>query len=294
MKKSILIQLLTVLLFSKTFAQAPDTDVFLVSMTRDSGAFSFGTPENITNRKGYDNQPRFDNFVDLLYYVSQPDSTQTDIYLYNILTKKNYQFTHTPQSEYSPTPLRNKKNVACVRVDDDGSQHLYTYSNSGNFPINLTPKNDSVGYYCWVDKSNYAMFILGKKITLQLFNTDSNTFDTIAVNVGRCIQKAYGNGNISYTEKTSDSTWTIMQYNIQTKEKTVICKSLIGSEDYAWTADRKILSGKDGKLFVYDTVKKGEWKQIADFSKTVGKFYRIAVSPKDTYIALVAYNGLKP
>ena len=294
MKRKIIIQLLTVLFVSKAFAQAPDTDVFLISMNKDSGTFSFGVPENITDRKGYDNQPRFDSFVDLLYYVSQPDSTQTDIYLYNILTRKNYQLTHTPQSEYSPTPLRNKKNIACVRVDTDGSQHLYTYVNSGNFPVNLTPKNDSVGYYCWVDKSNYALFILGKKITLQLFNIDSNTFDTIAVNVGRCIQKAYGNGNISYTEKLTDSTWTIMQYNILSKEKSVICKSLTGSEDYAWTADRQILSGKDGKLYMFDTTKDEGWKLIADFSKSVGNFYRVAIHPKSKYLAVVAYKGKKP
>jgi len=294
MKNKIYKSLLLIFCATQVVAQVPDTDIFLVSMKQDSGAYTFGVPENITNRKGYDNQPRFDGFVDLLYYVSQPDSTQTEIYLYNMQTKKKYQLTHTPQSEYSPTPLRNKKFVACVRVDDDGSQHLYTYARTGNFPVNLTPKNDSVGYYTWIDNSHYALFVLGKKVTLQLFNVDSNTFDTIAVNVGRCIQNAPQFGNITYTEKTSDSTWTIVQYDIYTKSKKVICKSLVGSEDYAWTADKKILSGKDGKLYEYDPEKKEGWNMIADFSKTVGNFYRIAINPKDTYIALVGYSGVKP
>ncbi|MEO8150719.1 MAG: hypothetical protein ABI723_24010 [Bacteroidia bacterium] len=276
-------------------AQIPDTDIFLVSMQNDSGKFTFGTPENITNRKGYDNQPRFDNTVDLLYYVSQPDSTQTEIYLYNILTKKSFQLTHTPQSEYSPTPLRDNKHVACVRVDADSSQHLYIYTRSGNFPVNLTPKNDSVGYFCHIDKSTYALWVLGKKITLQIFNVDSNKIDTIAINPGRCLQNIPGKfATISYTQKTSDSTWTIMQFESFSKKKTEICKSLIGSEDYAWTPDLKILSGKDGKLFMYDTKTNEGWKQVADFSKSIGNFYRIAIAAKGKYIALVGYKGKKP
>lgn len=275
-------------------AQIPDTEIFLISMENDSGTFTFGKPENITNRPGYDNQPHFDINTDMLYYVSRPDTTQTEVYIYNPQAKRGFQLTRTPESEFSPTPVRGDKYVACVRVDKDSSQHLYTFTRSGNFPKNLTPKNDSVGYFCWVDSNHYALFVLGKIKTLQLYNTTTGKSDTLAKNPGRCIQNIPGTVAISYTKKTSDSTWVITKYEPFNNKHTEICKSLTGSEDYAWTPDKKILSGKNGKLYMFDTVKNSGWKEIADWTKSVGDFYRIAVNRKGTLMAVVAYKGKKP
>lgn len=275
-------------------AQLPDTDIYLMSMKNEIGTISFGEPENITHRVGYDNQPCFDLARDMMYYTAYVDSLQSDIYVYNIPAKKSFQLTHTKESEYSPTPLRGDKYVACVRVDKDSTQHLYTYVKSGNFPANITPHIDSVGYFCWVDSIRYALFILGEKYTLQIYNTRTGSHDTIATDIGRCIQNIPSSIAISYTQKTSDTTWTIMRYENFSKTKSVICKSLIGSEDYAWTPDQKIISGKDGKLFMYDTKSNEGWKQIADFSKSIGSFYRIAVNKKGDWIAVVGFKGKKP
>ncbi len=46
---------------------------------------------------------------------------------------------------------------------------------------------------------------------------------------------------------------------------------------------------------MYDTqADKKEWKELADFSKTVGNFYRIAIHPKTGRVAMVSYTGKKP
>lgn len=275
-------------------AQMPDTDIYLMTMKNSGIELSFGEPENITHRDGYDNQPHFDMNRNMMYYVANVDSIQTDIYIYNIPAKKTFRFTHTPESEYSPSTIRGDKFIACIRVNNDSAQYLYNYVKTGNFPTNITPYLDSVGYYCWVDSIRYALYILGEKSTLQIYSARTGSHDTVATDIGRCIQNIPSSIAISYTQKTSDSTWTIMRYENLTKSNSEICKSLVGSEDYAWTPDLKILSGKNGKLFMYDTKTNEGWKQIADFSKSIGNFYRIAVSKKGDYIAVVGFKGKKP
>lgn len=68
-----------------------------------------------------------------------------------------------------------------------------------------------------------------------------------------------------------------------------------GVEDFAITRDGKLMCGKEGKLYMLNPYQ-GEkiWKQVADFSKTAGNFYRISVSPRNDKIAIVGYAGKKP
>lgn len=295
--QSIVVLLLIFSVTNPSSAQLTKNDIYLLTMQNDSGKFKFGEPVKVNERSCYNNQPRFDNYVDLLYYTSQPDSTQTEIYLYNIGAKRNFQATRTPESEYSPFPLKDNKYIGCVRVDADSSQYLYTYARNGNFPKKLITDVDSVGYFCAVDKSNFVLFVLGKKNRLILYNLDSaKVLDTIAVDPGRCIQNIPAHlTQFSYTQKTSDSTFTIMMYDCATKQSSEICKSLVNSQDYAWTNDQKIFSGKNGKLYMFDTkAKQNGWQLIGDFSKSIGNFYRIAVSPKSKYIAVVTYKGKLP
>lgn len=70
------------------FAQLPDTDIFLVGIKQEKGKLVFGSPENITNRKGYDNQPCFSKDGKSVFFVSVIDSSQSDIYSVNTTTKK--------------------------------------------------------------------------------------------------------------------------------------------------------------------------------------------------------------
>ncbi len=68
-----------------------------------------------------------------------------------------------------------------------------------------------------------------------------------------------------------------------------ICKLKKGVEDYVWTRDGKLLIGFEGKLLMYDKAKpENGWTELVDFSKSVGKFYRIAISPQGNRLALVA------
>jgi hypothetical protein len=95
--------------------------------------------------------------------------------------------------------------------------------------------------------------------------------------------------------KTLDGRNTLMRFDFITQDRIPMMDLPAGVEDYCWGPDSKIYVGDKGKLWYYDTAEEtSEWKEAADFSKTVGTFYRLAISPLGNKIALVSYKGVRP
>jgi len=287
--------LITVCLFSvSAFAQAPvmpSTDIFLMSMSKKDGKYVFGKPLNITDREGYDNQPSFTANGKSILYTATKDNVQTDIFMYTIKDSTTTQVTKTSNSEYSPVMMAGGNRMTVVRVDDDKAQRLYYLTpNEEDEPTTVVHFLDSVAYYSWIDTGAVACAILnGDKMDLQIVEIPSLQFIKLMSNVGRCMMNIPGTDEFSFEQKTSDSTATVIRYNNKTNDMMPLCDLPVHAEDYAFTADGKLITGKDGKLLLYDSsVENAEWVELADFSKTIGKFNRIAVSPKGDKIALVA------
>ena len=98
-----------VLLPSLLLAQLPDTDIYLFDIKCTGKTIKIESQKNITNRKGYDNQPFFHPDKSLLYFVSIKEDNQSDIYVYDLNKKNIQQFTKTSISEYSPQLSPDKK-----------------------------------------------------------------------------------------------------------------------------------------------------------------------------------------
>lgn len=275
-------------------AQMPSTDIFVSEIkTGKDGMYEFSKPVNITNREGYDNQPLFFSGTKV-YYTSLTDSSGTDIYLYDPVKGSRIRITKTHESEYSPTLMVRNKSLSVVRVDADSAQRLYQITLEGKSPRLLLKEQDSIGYHCWMNDHTLALFILGEPPTLQIAELKSSETETIASAIGRCIARIPGTENISYVDKTAKNEWYIKAYFPETKKSAFLIKTLEGSEDYAWTPDKKLLMGKDGKLFLCDPYTGKDWKEIADFSLTVGSFYRVTLNENGSRIAMVSYQGKKP
>ena len=81
-------------------------------------------------------------------------------------------------------------------------------------------------------------------------------------------------------------------------ENPVLTETLPGEEDYCFMQDGSILMGHEGILYIKRNPfrhPESAWEPIADL-KIMGitQFYRIAVSPDNTKIAVVVYQGKKP
>lgn len=270
-------------------AQMPSTDIFVVDLQLKDGTYTFGKPLNITNRPGYDNQPSFTDDGKNLLYSSVRDSGQTDIFMYTFKDSVTTRMTNTEESEYSPVMMPDNKWMSVVRVDKKGAQQLYYLDMSADhqdYPA--APNEDSVAYYGWIDKNNVAMTMLnGSQTQLYIYDVSINQYVILFPNTGRCLIKIPGTTEFSFTQKVTDSTYTIWRYNNATADMLPLCDLPVNCQDYAFTAEGKLFTGKDGKLLQYDSsTEKGDWKEVADFSKTVGPFFRIAINAKGTKMAL--------
>ena len=284
--------LLLTLFVCPTLAQVPDTDIFLCSLKFDNGKFTFSPPENITNRVGYDNQPSFSPDGTTILYVSVVDSNQSDIYSYDIKSKKRNRLTSTRESEYSPVYTPDGKYISVVRVDADSGQRFYKYPSGDLLHPILVKHTDSIGYSCWLSDSTLAMFILGNANTLQVLNLNTGQRTLIASDIGRCFKLSPDKKKMYFVLKSNANESYIYTLDCKTFAMERIAPTIPGNEDYAVLPNGELLMGNEGKLYILNATQ--EWKIIADFTRVMNSFYRLALSTDGTRLALVTYTGKKP
>ncbi|QIP14049.1 hypothetical protein G8759_16220 [Spirosoma aureum] len=267
----------------------PNADIFLVDLDLKSQPAQVGSPTNITQRIGYDNQPSFSPDGAGLLYTSMRDDGQTDIYRYDVKQKSTTQLTRTPESEYSPTITPDKAYFSVIRVEKDQTQRLWKFPVSGNGEPELVLKNvKPVGYHCWLSNDWLALFILGKPNSLQLAQTSTGDTVRIEGNIGRALQNVPGKNAVSFVHKRTPTDWEIKQLDLQTRQSSLIVKTLEGSEDFVWTPDGTLLMCRGSVLYQYKPSVTPTWTQLADFSNFgIKQLNRLAIDPQGKKLALV-------
>ena len=154
-----------------TAQQPPGTDIYLVDLEVRGGRLQLGTPLNITDRDGYDNQPSFTADGRSVLYTSIREDGQADIYRYEIEGRETVRVTRTAESEYSPTHTPDGRGISVVRVEPDSTQRLWRFGHDGGEPELLLSEIRPVGYHAWADEETVALFVLGTPATLQLAST---------------------------------------------------------------------------------------------------------------------------
>lgn len=275
-------------------AQLPETDIFICEVKDQHGKMEFSKPENITHRKGYDNQPYFMPDGKSLLFVAVPDTTQADIFRYDFSSKKITAVTNTKESEYSPMLTPDGQHISVVRVDTDGGQRFYELPLSKIAAAKHVAGTDSIGYYCWLNDSSLAMFILGNAMTLQSLDIQKNERSLVASDIGRCMKLSADRKKLFFIIKQNENEWGIFSLDISSGEKKKVTSTMTGSEDFALMPDGSFLMGSKGKLFRFIPDAGTGWTEIADFTSVLEDFYRISVSAKGDRIAMVAFTGKKP
>lgn len=270
-----------------TFAQ-PGTDIYLFDLKIKKGEASLSNPVNITNRKGYDNQPSFDADNSLVYFSSFNEDGQSDIKTYNYKKQETKAFTTTQEREYSPTLTPDKQFISCIIQRDNNAQDLGKYPVGGGEPIVLID-NMIVGYHAWMDNSHLALFILGDVMTLHLYQLPTRQDTILATNIGRSLHKIPGERAFSFVHKISEKEWLIKKVDLSTLKISTITATLPGHEDIAWTDEGLIVTSDGEKIYVYKPGKDSAWREVEVKS---GKEYligvtRLAVSQNGDKLAVV-------
>ena len=267
----------------------PESDIFMASFDMSSGYFIIGRPQNLTNRKGYDNQPAFTLDGKGFLYTSFRENDQTDIYHYDLESNTSNLVAATPESEYSPTPMRGESTFSVVRVENNGTQRLWLFNLDGTKPSIVLDSIFNVGYHGWGDDSTVGLFIVGSPNTFIFANTVTGAAVLIAENCGRSIHKVPGENSLSFVHKLSENEWWIKKVDLKSQQITHIILTLSGSEDYAWTSTGILLMAKSSSLYKFDPKTDDVWKLIISFTEpALQNIKRIAISPNDDYLLMVS------
>lgn len=270
----------------------PDTDIFLVAAEGGRGGLALGEPVNITQRRGYDNQPKFlPDGSGLLYTVIADE--QADTYRYVIDEGRSERVTASTSSEFSPTPMPDGRSFSTVRLEAEpgGFARLWRFPMSGRSPELILRDVTGLGYHTWVDADTVALAI-GEPARLELIDVGAGEGQrrVVATEVGRCLQVDPVTGELAFLDKSAEQ-WRIRYLDLGSGEITRSVPARDQSEDFAIGADGSVVMGEGRRLYRLATPD-GEWELLADWSARLpGPISRISISPDGRYLAIVAAAG---
>lgn len=264
------------------------TEIFLFDISFSKNKFTLSNPVNITDHKGYDNQPYFHPVVPIIYYASANDSGRTDIMSYDYSRQITRQITNTSEREYSPTITPNEYYFSCIIQRDNGQQDLGQYMIAGG-TAKVLINNLKVGYHTWIDANSLLLFVLADSTNnLHYYNLATKESTIIARNPGRSLHKIPNKQAFSFIDKSSPDQWVIKQYDPATKAINSIVNTIGKTEDITWTPNGYILSSDGEKLYCFKPDTSKEWQPID--TKGLGmlkKITRMAVNKENTKLAIV-------
>lgn len=274
------------------FAQMPETDIWVVDLIKKEGKYSFEKPLNVTNRKGYDNQPSFSSDGKAMYYVSNKDSNQTDIFVYNFKNKTTHSLCQTTESEYSPTLTCDKKFLTCVTVLKDSSQKLVNYDIVNKMPateISDKMNNpDSVGYFTWLNKDTILYYKLTNLHSLRAWNIHTNKDVWICDNPTRAFKKIGNTSQFMYGLKDSTSV-SFRIYHPTLKESKIYASFPSLNEDFIWNEELGLIKSENAELLYYKESSK-TWQVLFSFSQLgIKKITRFVFDTKNKRLAIVSH-----
>jgi hypothetical protein len=275
-------------LFCSFYTKAQNgTEIYLADIQLNETSASISNLKNITNRAGYDNQPYFMPDNKTLLFSSIREDNQSDIYLYDLIDRTEKLLFKTTESEYSPQLMADGKNISTVRVEKDETQRLWKINIKDSKANLVAEKVDSVGYYCWMDKENLALFILGEPNTLRYTNIKTQEEKIIAENIGRSLFKHPQGNNLFFIDKSNAEEWQIKIAGTNGKIEWVV-NTFPETEDFCFAENGMILTIYKGKLFGYYPGASRSWFLLADIPEFSEKIItRITLNKQQNKIAFV-------
>ncbi len=284
--KLILIGIILALPFPLLAQTMPETDIWMTeSRFLPNGSIFFGSPKNLTERPGYDNQPAFLKNGNLVYSTIREDQ-QAEIYQFDMQKKFIMKFTLSKESEYSPQSTPDGRYISTVMVEKDSTQRIWKYDvETGLEKIIVAPKSDSVGYYKWLNDSMIAFAKITKPMSLWITNIRTGKEEKIASNVGRSIHTSV-EGLMYFIHAQDSVNWICRRES--NGNITKLIELYKGTDDFVFGKDNFILCGNGAKLYYTDHDFSKGWRLLSDFERLgVKKISRIAFNPTFTHIAFV-------
>jgi hypothetical protein len=284
--------LISILLFSCLDSSGQiASEIYLFDLKITNGQVIVSNGRNITNHKGYDNQPFFHPSQPVIYYSSFDDSSRSDIKYYNYEKKETKNLTVTHEREYSPTVTPDQQFISCIIQRDNGAQDLGKYPINGGKPEVLI-NHLKIGYHAWAGEDKLLLFVLNDSIhnSLHYYYLDKNADTVIAENIGRSLHKIPGQNAMSFVQKISEKLSIIKKFDMSTGVISDIISTLPGQDYFAWLQNDMLLMSDGNKLFVCHNKLDSIWQPViikGDTTMLKG-VTRLAINADNTKLAVVA------
>ncbi|TXB61548.1 hypothetical protein [Phaeodactylibacter luteus] len=274
----------------------PKSNIYLFKVEQEGdGSLSFAQPRYLTafNPEGYNNNPSFFSNTELYISVREPGSTQADLYKLDLEHHTRLQVTATPESEIAPERMPEYYTFSAVRAERNGQEEALKL---WQFPVDqLTNGKPVFKYltgisdYLWLSSQEIAIYKEDNPSALSIVNTNDDKMETLATNVGPCLQRL-PNGNLVYVQKSRYDDWKIMEKNLFRRKEPArtIIETLPNADHFAVLPDGSLLMAKGSKIYRFNKFTDDNWKEVADL-----RFYEIRnisrlVVSTDFQIAVVA------
>jgi hypothetical protein len=266
------------------------SEIYLFDMKVTEGQVILSNGRNITNHKGYDNQPSFHPSQPIIYYSSFNDSSRSDIKYYNYETKVTKNLTLTHDREYSPTVTPDEKFISCILQKDNGEQRLVKYPIAGGKPQELI-WHLKVGYHAWAGENKLFLFVLDDSIhnSLHYYYLGKNTDTVVAENIGRSLNKIPGQNAMSFVQKIPGQRSVIKRFDMGSGVISTINPALEGQDFFTWLQNDMMLMSDGTKLFTCRNTLEAGWQPVnieGDVVMLKG-VTRLAVNADNTKLAVV-------
>lgn len=266
-------------------AQMPESDVWLFKIkSNNQNQLELVDSLNLSNRKGYDNQPTFSKDEKQIYYVSVRDDKQADIYTYNIKNKKILQLTKTIESEYSPQFSLNENKLSVVTVEKDSSQTIHIMD--GKNGLNITRFDfDSVGYYQFLNADTIVYYKLTEPHSLRMHVIKTGEDKWLCNHPIRGF-KTINRSKLIYGIKDSVKV-NYFIYDFNLNKATAFATYPSTNEDAIWHPEFGLMKSEGAKILRYIITKK-EWVVFFDLSNyKIKKITRFLFDSKNKYLIVV-------
>jgi hypothetical protein len=272
------------------------SEIFLFDLKVENGQLHISNGKNITNHKGYDNQPSFHPSQPVIYYSSFNDSGRSDIKTYNFETAATSNFTTTREREYSPTVTPDGKFISCIIQRDNGDQDLAKYPIEGGKKPVVLINLLKVGYHAWAGDNKVLLFVLDDSTHFSLHNfyLDTNADTVVAENIGRSLHKIPGQNAMSFLQKVSDKNYVIKKYDMSNGVISTIIDAIPEHDQICWLENGTILTSDGKKIYsfqvtAFSEVKDRKWTPvIVDGDASILKgVTRLATNLQNTKLAVV-------
>ena len=276
----------------------PQSDIFLFELGTSNGKLYPVNGQNVTKRKGYDNQPFFTAEGSSFLYT-RSEGEQTDVYEYFLKSRETKRITESPGMEFSPTPSPDNKTISFVTDGEGANQSLWHIGRSDpavqTWTLKDQPEREPVGYYSWNHETGYIAFWSRYGYSIRLVHESKKLSHYIT---GHAVPTTPwiipGTNLFSFVHRQANGEFWIKELNPETRSVRPLVAIDGSNHHYNWMPDGSILRIQETVLYRWKEKETDSWEKVVDIRKAgIESATRLAVSPNGKWLAVVGVASEK-